>query len=303
MVGVAFVRWGGILAAMNASLEKTVGTLLVCLVVAMLPAQERAAKQPLGGPIVVKITTLLSGRVVEVEHPTTKKKARRTVDRKLQWTVGNKTYTTFKAAAEALNNLAADPASLRPDPSTGGRKLAGLRVAPGPNVQWAEVLQLWDASTSAGWYSFALEGVGTEFLMPKAIANPVVHQADLIVPHCIYCEPDESPPKLRPTIDVHRNGHVVSDGRRVFAWRAGQVENLGPMRTELRALRAKMEKAGKLRARPQADGKWVDMRLLIRADGEASWRDVLRLLRELTKPDVGFWKLDLAVSEVPSRLR
>ena len=288
---------------MTALLQTLVGTLAVFVVATLSLAQDPVAKKSIGGAIDVKVATLLSGRVVEVEDPKTKKKEKRTVDRKLRWTVGKAEFTTFKAVAEALSRLAANPASMRPNPKTGGKFLAELRIAPGPNVQWAEVLQLWDASNRAGWNTFVLDGVGTGFMTPKSIAKPAVYQADLIVPRCLFCEPDESPPELRPTMDVYRDGRVVSDGRSVFEWQAGQPENLGPMRAELKTLRANMAKAGELRARPGSDGKWVDMPILIRADREAAWRDVLRLLRELTKADVGFWKLDVAVSQTSSRLR
>lgn len=45
------------------------------------------------------------------------------------------------------------------------------------------------------------------------------------------------------------------------------------------------------------------MPIMIGADRESAWRDVLRLLCEVTRLEVGFWKFDFAVSETLSRLR
>jgi hypothetical protein len=278
-------------------------TFAACLLAAIAPAQERVLKAIVGEPIVVNITALAPGRVVEVEDAKTKKKAERTVDRKMQWTVGKKKLTTIKVVKLELERLAADPASMRPNPATGGKQIAWVRVIPGPKVQWAEVLQVWDAVNAAGFQRCVIDGIGTNDIMPKAIAKPVVGKVGLTLARCDFCDPDVRVPKLRPVIDVHRDGRVMSGGRRVFELQAVPPQNLEPLRVELRMLHAKMEKAGKLDARLGFDGKWVEMPILVRVDHKTAWRDVLRLLRELTKPDVGFWKLELAVSRRSTRLR
>lgn len=289
--------------SMMLSLPALARTMAVSLAALTLIAQERPPKPSAGGPIVVKVTTVVSGQVVEVEHPKTKKKA--TVARRMEWAVGKAKATTRKAVRRILDRVASDPATMRPDPATGGKQLAALLIAPGPNVPWGEVVNVLDAGKAAGFHSIDLKEVASNYVLPMAVRKTVVNEADLIVPKCAFCEPDESPPKDRLQIDVHRDGRIVVASRLVFESQAGHTEDLVAMRAELRKVRAKMEKIGAVGARPGRNrhAKRISMPVLIRADHEARWRDVHRLLNELTKPEVGFWKLQLAVAEISSRLR
>ena len=300
-VGGGATKWHS--CAMKRLGQSLVLTLAVCTSPNSLAAQNRTAKPADSGPLVVDITTLAPGRVVEVENKKTKMMDRKTVDRDLLWSVDKKELNTIDLLGKQLSQFATNPKSLRPDPTTGGRRLASLRINPGPHVHWDEVVRTYDKSMAAGFEKVVLGGVDSHFIGLMAKASSIVDKASLIVPGALFCTPDELASKLRPTVDIHRDGHIVIGKLRFFDVKANQATDLEALKKELRRMRAQMKEVGEVGSRPGKKGTWIDMPVLIRIDVETHWGNVLRLLRELAKPEIGFWKHQFAVAEIISRLR
>lgn len=239
------------------------------------------------------------------QKPSEQKPAGKTGKRRREvvWTVAKTPCRSLADAKQRLDRAAANPANMVPDPKTGGRKLASVTIQPGPNVHWREVVGTYDSVMAAGFTVAIVHGVDTRMLTPVAIAKPTIDKQSLDVPGAFFCNPDVGAPKLRPTIDVLRDGRIRVGDKQVFAPRKGQAPELGPLRKELRRLRASMKLARELGERPGHEGVWIDMPVLLRIDRDARWQETQHLLKELQHPEVGFWKLHLAVAEKSSRLR
>jgi len=275
----------------------------LALVLAVPARAQGRAEEPERDPaIVLTVTTLLDGRDVEVEDPETKQKQRRTVDRRMKWEVDGAEFATVRAARDRIERLAAAPESMRPD-LQGGKRLAPLRIAPDGSVRWGELLQAFDVVTGAGFAEFLMPGIEHAMIEPHAVAADSVDASKVALAGCVYCMPDDYPPDERPVIDVRRDGRILIDGAQLFARQVGQPDDLEALRKRLGELRADLDAAGLVEQRGGRERARIDVPVLLRIDRDAAWRDVSRMLREIARPEVGFWKLQPAVLEVSSRTR
>lgn len=266
-----------------------------------LTAQQPKAAE---GTIPVEITALVTG--ADANKGATDDKPSKQDDkpqREVVWTIQKARYRGITEAKERLDRVASNPANMVPDPATGGRMLASVTIRPGPNVYWREVVDTYDAAMGAGFKFAVVHGIDTCQLTPVALAKPTVDKDHLAMSGAWFCNPDAKPPKLRPTIDVLRDGRIRIGDKQVFAPRKEQPQDLAALRKELRRLRASMKIAQELGQRPGHDGAWIDMPVLLRIDRDARWQNTQLLLKELQHPEVGFWKLHLAVANKSSRLR
>lgn len=210
-----------------------------------------------------------------------------------------RTFATPRALGDELYRIAMDAKAMRPDHETGGKMLAALRVAPDPATHWEEIVQLWDLVMASGYKDLLLERVDTRWMMAMAVDDGRPDAQRLVLPWAYYQEPDESPPPERLAFDVLRDGSIAHDGRSLFEWKAGEPEDLEPLRKALREVRASMLAQKLVVARKGYEHPVIDVPVLLRADRWAEWRDVLRLCKELLAPEVGYWKLQLALVESP----
>lgn len=123
---------------------------------------------------------------------------------------------------------------------------------------------------------------------------------DLILPKANYAEPDESPPAIRPIVNINQKGQVIyqkntyydpsvngddytSINELLFKWRDYVVDKK----------KIKTEQVG-----GGMTMKVIDDPVLIRADKWTEWHYVGKFMMACTHKDAAFWKLELALSEV-----
>ena len=124
---------------------------------------------------------------------------------------------------------------------------------------------------------------------------------DLILPRAVFQEPDDTPPEGRPIINVLQNGTVVYGGE-VFYDPDADGKNYGKIKQLLLDIRLKgiAEKTLHL-VQKDVGGAFatvIDDPILIRADKWTEWHYVGEIMKQCSQPDVAFWKVQLALSEV-----
>lgn len=279
--------------------------LTVLLLTSLLPIAAAAAQAPAAkAPDAIVLTIALVAPGTDAPRPAADgapadgSRARTWTGRKLAWRVGDRGAETESAMRLLLQAAAANPENRRPCADRPGTlELLPLRIEPGEDARWGEVVEAFDAAMAAGFAEVYFAGVTTGFLVPKSIDEPILAGGALIVPKAVFNEPDDQPDELRPVFDVHQDGRIEHDGRTLFTWRAGVPDDLGPLRERLLQLRRTFAQRSRLQPRDGDRPERLDVPFLVRADKWAAWRDVLRFVQAATAPEVGFWKFEIAVGE------
>lgn len=124
-------------------------------------------------------------------------------------------------------------------------------------------------------------------------SEPAPALEDLILPGF----PDPAPEEPWLVLHVSREGSVLIDGRREFVHATGTDEQL---RALLARLRADALAAGRCHLEPRStrDGvvEVVVEPLLIRSEKNAEWQLVERIMKCCKQPQLGIWKLRLALT-------
>ena len=123
---------------------------------------------------------------------------------------------------------------------------------------------------------------------------------DLVLPRAVYRVLDDQPPKNRPVVNVLQNGSVVYRQRVVYD-PAVHGKDYRPIKELLLAIRREglANKAG--RENKLVGGRPVplmDVPILIRADKWTEWHYVGEIMKQCCQPDIAFWQVELALSEV-----
>lgn len=124
---------------------------------------------------------------------------------------------------------------------------------------------------------------------------------DLILPRAVFQEPDEKPPENRPIINVLQNGAVVYNQQVAYD---PLVD--GKDYRKIKELLVNIRKAGlankTLKEKEENVGgrmvKLLDDPILIRADKWTEWHYVGEIMKQCSQPEVLFWKVELAMSEM-----
>jgi biopolymer transport protein ExbD len=127
---------------------------------------------------------------------------------------------------------------------------------------------------------------------------------DLILPKAKYQEPDEKPPANRPIINILQNGSVFYNSAIWYDHDKDQLDYKG-IANLLQFFRASPDLKLKVVPTP-IGGKTVDLvddPVLIRADKWTEWNYVGEVMKKCSDPKAGFWKLELAMSEVDKEER
>ncbi|MCC7398143.1 MAG: hypothetical protein IT455_13835 [Planctomycetes bacterium] len=283
------------------SLATTCCLLFVAPIAAQEPEARRQA-QP-AQRLVLHVELLSPGapvpRIADEHAPPALAKVRTWQGRKIAWRLDGAAITNQKDAAAALHRAATDPKNHRDSKHRPGtREPLPLRVEPADGLRWGEVLATYDMALAAGFEELQFEDVPTPWFVPRSVMEPILDDGVLVVPKVIYSEPDDRPEAGRPTFDVHQDGRIVHDEAVLFVWTAGKEDDLGALRKRLLELRQGLIADGRLRVRAYDGEKRLDMPLLVRADLWTEWRDVRRLLMLATSPEIGFWQLQAAGTEV-----
>jgi len=126
---------------------------------------------------------------------------------------------------------------------------------------------------------------------------------DLILPRAEFQEPDDTPPDNRPIINVLQNGSVIYNQDVVYDPTDPAKSNIALIKGLLKGIREKglsaipptihlkEEKVGARTA------MLIDDPILIRADKWTEWHYIGEIMKQCSQPDVGFWKVELAMSE------
>ncbi|MHC4814302.1 MAG: biopolymer transporter ExbD [Planctomycetota bacterium] len=128
---------------------------------------------------------------------------------------------------------------------------------------------------------------------------------DLILPKAIHVEEDDSPPEVRPIINIMQDGTVMHKGNEHYVPdRDG--ENYKPMLQIL--THWKNDPNMKLKGETLKLGPrtiWLcDDPVLIRADKWTEWHYVGKFMMACSQSkDCAFWKLELAMSEEDKELK
>jgi biopolymer transport protein ExbD len=119
---------------------------------------------------------------------------------------------------------------------------------------------------------------------------------DLILPKAIYAVPDEKPPELRPIINITQDGKIVYRRNPVYDPAVDGPDNF--LRAREQMIEIKNELPPSEFNTTKIPGKTiVDTPVLIRADKWTEWHYVGKFMTECSKPELAFWKLELAMSE------
>jgi len=126
---------------------------------------------------------------------------------------------------------------------------------------------------------------------------------ELILPRAEFSEPDEEPPAQRPVLNVLQSGAIVYRGEVFYdpgkhkgaelEARAAQlllsIRSAGLANRTL-SLTEQASSAGKLTL--------LDDPILIRADKWAPWRTVRAIMKQCSRPEIAFWKIQLGAAEL-----
>lgn len=124
---------------------------------------------------------------------------------------------------------------------------------------------------------------------------------DLILPRAVYCQPDDKPPKDRPVINVLQDGSVWHNGVVAF-----DPLKHGKDYSKIKDLLYTIRQAGlinkTLTLKPEQVGsrtvELIDDPILLRADKWTDWFYIGEIMKQCSDPKIGFWKVQLALSEV-----
>ena len=217
-------------------------------------------------------------------------------ERKVAWRVGSSKIASLEALGKELHRIASDPESQREHVLAGGakrRELMPLIVRPAPGVKWNDVLAATDAAMAAGFGEIDWEQFDMAAIVFKWVASTPAEERELPLPKVVFQAPDDAPNKLRPTINVYRDGSIAHDGDPLFATVAGQPAELERLRARLRELRTRLLSAGEVTLQGR---KTLNVPLLIRAHRGVEWSHVQRLLQIAHEPEIGFRKIEIAVA-------
>ena len=129
---------------------------------------------------------------------------------------------------------------------------------------------------------------------------------DLILPKAKYVEPDDSPPSVRPIVNIMQAGDVYYKQTPYYI-AAEHLENYKGMEKLLKEWRKKL----KLKYKPLKPNQPVsktnpeipDDPVLIRADKWTEWHFIGKFMTACSQPYAQFWKLELAMSEEDKELK
>jgi len=283
----------------------TLATTLCLLVAAAVTAQQSGGTRPKPAAhrLVLRIELGAPGspvaRVTDKDAAPALAKVKAWEGRKVSWRLDGAALANRQDAEAALHRAARDPKNLRDsEHQPGQREPVPVRLEPGDGTRWCEVLTAYDMLLAAGFQEVQLEDVPTPWFVPRSVMEPVLDDGVLVVPRMVFCEPDDRPEPGRATFDVHQDGRIVLGDKVLFTWTPGKADDVTALRQQLLAMRKDLVADGRLQVCPYDGEKRLDMPFLVRADLWTEWRDVRRLLVLVTSPEVGFWKLHPAVTEM-----
>lgn len=258
-------------------------------------AKEPAAKEPV--TIDLKMELAAPGVAVprRMQGAGATARANAWEGRRIAWRLDDRRAASTDEMKDLLEAAIGNRANWNPDPRNEG-KLAPpvLRIAPDHDTRWCDLVTAFDAAIAAGFQEMGFTGVALRHLMPKAVDEPIVDGGALVVPDNVFNEPDDGPDRDRPVFDVQQDGRITEGGRTLFTAQPG-TEDLEPLQKRLRELRAALEAGGRLE-KVEGHAGQLGVPILVRADKWADWRDVRRLLQEAMAPEVGFWRIQIAVA-------
>ena len=124
---------------------------------------------------------------------------------------------------------------------------------------------------------------------------------DLVLPRAVYRVPDDQPPMNRPVINVLQNGSVVYRQRVVYDPAVHGVD-YRPIKQLLLSIRREGLASNAFGLENKTVGgrpvPLMDVPILIRADKWTEWRYVGEIMKQCCQPDIAFWRVELALSEV-----
>ena len=139
-----------------------------------------------------------------------------------------------------------------------------------------------------------------------ASATPLAAQQPLeplVLPRAEFSEPDDGPIEQRPVLNVLQSGAIVYRGE-VF-YDPGKHKG-AELEARAAQLLLSIRSAGlanhtlRLTEQASAAGKLtlLDDPILIRADKWAPWRTVRAIMKQCSRPEIAFWKIQLGAAEL-----
>lgn len=123
---------------------------------------------------------------------------------------------------------------------------------------------------------------------------------DLILPKAQYAVPDDSPPDVRPVINIAQDGRMVYRKNTYYDPVVdGETEQVA--KDKLRTLLIEWKEEIVTEKKDEVIGgrkvTVVDDPVLVRADKWTEWHWVGLFMTACSQPEAAFWKLELALSE------
>lgn len=232
-------------------------------------AQEPSAQDP--ARIVVHVHRLASAGAVD-------------------WRVGDQRFASPAELAKALHRQVADPAQRTAD----GDPLP-LVIAAEAEVPWQQVLATCDQAMAAGLLQIGFDGIATDRITWKGTTPARDAATGLQLPTVQFQEPDDEPDARRPTFELRADGSVRQAGDVLVSAATATDADRAPLRDRLLHLRTQLLPAGEMTVGAD-DRKVLRVPLHVRADRAAPWASVQRLLQAALDPQVGFYRLEIAVA-------
>jgi biopolymer transport protein ExbD len=124
---------------------------------------------------------------------------------------------------------------------------------------------------------------------------------DLILPRAVFQEPDDKPPENRPILNVLQNGAVIYN-QKVYYDPTVDGKDYRKIKQLLLDIKRIGLAENKLHEKAEDIGgksvKLMDDPILIRADKWTEWHYVGEIMKQCSQPEVAFWKVELAMSEM-----
>jgi biopolymer transport protein ExbD len=124
---------------------------------------------------------------------------------------------------------------------------------------------------------------------------------DLVLPRATFRQLDDKPAEHRPILNVLQDGSVVHNQIVVYDPKR-HGDDFEPVRALLRSLRQAGLSQKKLALEADDGSGRLRDPILIRADKWTEWHFVAAVMQQCNLRDIGFWKVELALSEIDREL-
>lgn len=222
------------------------------------------------------------------------------LDRALVWIVGKERCASPDQVRRAMFRHLQVKDNFVKEADTGDLVAAPIKLVVASGAFWDDIVRVIEWSYGEGFREVLLPGEWREqpIFFPRGVGKPVTGDGKLVLPACMFNEPDDGPPDMwRPEVVVHQNGVITTGGKIVYE--LGKDEDLLRLRKAVLAWEPKARDQDGLLTKDLSgsDNAIARTWVMIRADKWAEWRQAQAVMQECAKGEVVFSRFYFAVAD------